>query len=839
MSDASEDDSSLDDIYFKNKSTNNDYDEDIDNFDVNNYLNSRDTDNTNYTELKNKFWSRICLALNQINFNCNFCDPLNDFPFFIKSLYNIKDELDPVNKYYNLASNRSHAFTLNSCVNSIIKIISKYSMNSDPKFIIWDLPEALNNDNFIYFSVLLELSDTNNSIWINFSKTPGSLNLLFDHYLPLIGPSSDIVTAQLITLIDSLFRNPELYENIKMPKKQANNFWFKLMRIIGCSENVAVITTAFCIAKSLYLQMTPLMQKNVKIDWLNNLIDASSNGTTNSYREFYKISSDYEIKTNYSAKNRLYSPFEYKKANEQKKVVLSYRYCPVHYQVLEFIFSLNTPNFKYVTLCKNLIHQGISSPDDLFYIQRCLMVPKIKKPFLGLKFLLKVSTTDKIWSSLATQMLYEPLLRFSKLGGVQTLLSEYVRRCFIFIGVASLRQKYGRKRMMILNSFRALYCDVGLDWLNSIIMKYYAALVFSKKMKHVIPDFSLRNQKKGGDSESDEKGTNLKKVASKQSIASSLSNDSVGSIKSSHSNFDVRLPSFPDFDNKPRRSPEIKGRVEYDKMFPNEIDRLNKSQIDLKNYLKTNDIVIPKFVNKKTKTKIQNSPYQANQERQKAQVQKQKLNGRLYLQRQQMLAKYRQQKEAKEQKTPKMPQKPIDSHLKSKLQQQQQQYLRVQKIPKSQMNQCKPSNRLKPKTPPLIQPTIRQVQQQKLKKKQKMEIQKIELIDKPLKYSEDNENKAFKNSDEENKQFKNSEEEEKVENNVSEGEYENDDDEVLNNENEEDDDEEDEEENVNENNENGTKDDDDDEIDMFFSSNDADDVCRDVIGDDDDDDDDI
>lgn len=82
MSDASEDDSSIDDIYFKNKSTNNDYDEDIDNFDVNNYLNSRDTDNTNYTELKNKFWSRICLALNQINFNCNFCDPLNDFPFF-------------------------------------------------------------------------------------------------------------------------------------------------------------------------------------------------------------------------------------------------------------------------------------------------------------------------------------------------------------------------------------------------------------------------------------------------------------------------------------------------------------------------------------------------------------------------------------------------------------------------------------------------------------------------------------------------------------------------------------------------------------------------------------
>lgn len=140
MSDASKDDSSLDDIYFKNKSTNNDYDEDIDNFDVNNYLNSRDTDNTNYIELKNKFWSRICLALNQINFNCNFCDPLNDFPFFIKSLYNIKDELDPVNKNYNLSSNRSHAFTLNSCVNSIIKIISKYSMNSDPKFIIWDLP---------------------------------------------------------------------------------------------------------------------------------------------------------------------------------------------------------------------------------------------------------------------------------------------------------------------------------------------------------------------------------------------------------------------------------------------------------------------------------------------------------------------------------------------------------------------------------------------------------------------------------------------------------------------------------------------------------------------------
>lgn len=500
----------------------------------------------------NLLWERIYMILKQLNNDNDISDPTIDFPGFIDIFYSSKQKINPLSSF-----RKRNDITFQTCITDIIKLISLNSKAHDPEFILWDLPSALEDDEFIYFMVLFELQSSYHLIWKKFASTFGAINLFFDHYLPLLGPSNDSTTHILIRIFDLIFHQEQSYFNITKPKKQAKILYLKYMRIIGCSTNPEIITSAFLAAKSLYLQMIPDLPSTYQFDWLNMLIDASSNGVENGYLTYYKIEP-----TPKKVENTLLSN--------------DYRVNPVHYSALDFLFSLNVPKFKYMTLCKTLAKQGITSTKDLYYIHLCLM-QNIKKPLYGIKFLLTTASSNKIFSTTATKLLVEPLMKFSKLTTVRQCVSLFVRKGFAFIGVTMINNKYARRRLMILQMFRTLYSEATIDWLSEVIIKYYSSLVNSGRMNHLAPDIPLfyKNEKK------------LKKITSKMDLYQN--NKMKGHMFSSPSIEATR--SVSDFNQAIEETANDNSEEKpYDKMFITELDRILKIQTNLKNYLNQSNI---------------------------------------------------------------------------------------------------------------------------------------------------------------------------------------------------------------------------------------------------------
>ncbi|OHT00208.1 hypothetical protein TRFO_33157 [Tritrichomonas foetus] len=324
-------------------------------------------------------------------------------------------------------------------VDGIIRIISLHPQRSNMVFLMWLLPVNIDN-HYLYFTFLYEIYKRNHPIWTEFVHIPGSINYFFDHYLPLVAPSKAKETIILISLIEGIFL--DAFDFITCPKKQSKYFWKQLLKIIG-DKNLSlkapdVVTVAFLAAKSIYNLMIPKLAKQYRIDWINQLFEVSKNP------------------------------------------------CVVHNQVLKLIFELNIPKYRYMTLCKDLTKQGISSVSDLEWIIKAMMMPNIKKPYFGIKFLFVLAACDKLWSSTATNLLVEPLIKYKNLDPLNVWVTIFIRRAFIFIAVTIIRKQYTRRRMMIVHLFEVLY-QIGIDWINSTIEKYYSTLLISRKVQNFLP----------------------------------------------------------------------------------------------------------------------------------------------------------------------------------------------------------------------------------------------------------------------------------------------------------------------------------------------------------------
>ena len=325
----------------------------------------------------------------------------------------------------------------------IIKIITVHPLRNNINFLLWTFPETLNNS-YLYFSVLYDMYRSYNRVWYDFVRTPGAINVFLDHYLSTLGPSHSQATVALIAILESFFKDNLDY--MSYPKKQSKFFWKKLMFLIEHSGD-AVVVAAFRAAVLLYEIMTPeRLAKQYKLEWLNQLVDAAININN-----------------------------------------------PVHNQMLLYVFQIQLPKFKFMTLCKILSKQGFVNPTDVEWIVRAMMIPTIKKPFYGFKFLYSVATYDKVWSTLAIEALATTLIRYHKLEALAAWTTTFIRRAFIFVGVSMIRKKYKIKRSMVLNFFEKMY-SLGIEWLSNSIEKYYSSLVATRKLKCLIPSITITSK---------------------------------------------------------------------------------------------------------------------------------------------------------------------------------------------------------------------------------------------------------------------------------------------------------------------------------------------------------
>lgn len=311
----------------------------------------------------------------------------------------------------------------------IIRLIKMHPDFCSPNFLLWSVAEAI-DDPLMFFLAIIDMIEQRDEMWINLATTPGSINLFLNHYLPMVGPSphSCAATSALIRMLWLIFQ--EHSDFITMPKKQCKIFWVRLMSTINSSEH-SIVVNAFRAACFLLTEVSVILTRQKRQTMAFDLLTA----------------------TQYPS--------------------------PVHYQAIELILHIDLPKFRYMTMCKYIIIQGLHNSLDLRYIESILMMPEIKKPFYGLKFLFVTATCNKIWSRAAVETLCEPLKRCQNMEPLLVWGSIFLRRAFLFVAVCKIRKKYKIRQMLVMEMFEKLL-TLNVEWMTTVITGCYLGL-FSRK----------------------------------------------------------------------------------------------------------------------------------------------------------------------------------------------------------------------------------------------------------------------------------------------------------------------------------------------------------------------
>jgi hypothetical protein len=303
-------------------------------------------------------------------------------------------------------------------------------------FLLCDFPAALNSPP-LFFATLLDLFRDHPAVWIGFATNSGVLNLFLDRYIPLLSasPLRNDSACLLVTLLADIFLGFRCL--ISAPKKQSKLFLSRLNQILPGSETELLIC-AFRSFVAVYNSM-----------WLE-----------------YKLRKRQELLAD------LLNATEYPSA--------------VHHLAVRYVISLKCPKFRYVTMCKNLVRQGLREPRDVCWIEQLLMKEKVKKRQFGLTFLATTAASNRVWARCAVGALLQPLSRCHAQEEVKIWLPIFVKKLFVFLGVCLARKRYRNRQLMVAELLRALL-TVEVSWLVRAISGCYAALISKRCCPFSLP----------------------------------------------------------------------------------------------------------------------------------------------------------------------------------------------------------------------------------------------------------------------------------------------------------------------------------------------------------------
>jgi hypothetical protein len=311
----------------------------------------------------------------------------------------------------------------------------------DPQFLLWKFPTHVDCP-FSYLQTLIYMHQSKSQAWTRFLAIPGSLDQLFDRYLPLLGPSGNRPAVSILASLELLMtlmidrtrllsRLPELCDLL----------WSKLMALMQ-GRDLSIVVSAARAAICLFQFARPHFPADHLADWLDELVIASAPPSI------------------------------------------------VHITILNFVIQLKFSGFKYMKVVRAMITQGLKSPADFVMFKKLLLLPQIEKPLAAIQFLFLRAFNDPIFGRSAAEVLREPLARFADLQVVVSWLTLFLRRTFIFVGVSAVIGRYHAKRMRILSLFESLQ-DSRIEWINESVIRYYSSLVNSERLRHNIVGIGL------------------------------------------------------------------------------------------------------------------------------------------------------------------------------------------------------------------------------------------------------------------------------------------------------------------------------------------------------------
>jgi hypothetical protein len=378
-----------------------------------------------------EYWVSVETIINSLTPTRNIPSPTAHFSAFVERLFELREKLDPERP------------------EDVVTYLISSAQIEDACFLIWKFSDCLRTP-YVFVNAMNLLLNTRTPVRGRIAQFPGSLDFIFDHYIPLLETfpiekdiNAAVARINLFQLLCKLLT--DFPDKIFKFAHFHGLMWNRLLRLMR-NTSPTVSIAAFRTATQFYKQTMDRLDPGTQAAWMLKLIQTTAAPSL------------------------------------------------LHHPSIRFAMSVRPPEFGFVTLCKTLIEQGISDQCDIGMISRVLRLPVVKNPTDVFQYLFKLATTDKLLGNAARRALQRPLLKFQDLPQFHPWAILFVKRSFQFVVFANTKGKYIRKIYLVLH-FLAMDLTLNIEWLTKVIIVSATTIVQMGKCEELFNGrFPIRSE---------------------------------------------------------------------------------------------------------------------------------------------------------------------------------------------------------------------------------------------------------------------------------------------------------------------------------------------------------
>jgi hypothetical protein len=294
----------------------------------------------------------------------------------------------------------------------------------DAQFVLWQLPEVISNPLF-FLNLLSHLKHIGDESYQLFLNGLGSVDLMLDHYVGLIGPTTPLF---LIEFVLTLFI--EKVGKISDAAAASAVLWDRFIGILE-TPHLTLSVEAFRATMLIFNLSRFLFPPEHHLAWLMDLIRAT-----------------FDI-----AHLRLIC--------------------------INFCLELDFPGFKMMSLCRLLMNRDSRDGLDIRLLSKLITRVGVPHPLRVVRFMLEKATRNSfLGATIAVSV--APIIQcyWETASSFRDWIDLFIRSCFEFVGISWALSRYHNRRATILMFFEAIY-RFEVPCLTRMIVRYYSTLVNS------------------------------------------------------------------------------------------------------------------------------------------------------------------------------------------------------------------------------------------------------------------------------------------------------------------------------------------------------------------------
>ena len=309
----------------------------------------------------------------------------------------------------------------------ISNFISCFSKNKTWRFMCWKIPESI-NDPELYLRALNVMISEDNSYLKRYLFVYGSTDMFIDRIEQLMSPNNPRISVLAIEFMSKLVKE-KLFAIFDSPNT-VGRLWSKILKNMK-SKNIELSVTSFRALIAILLNTQSIYSSNHFNEWLMMFLESIPSSSC------------------------------------------------LHNMSIKFLLDLKISDFPYIDLAKHLLTPSNISVESFKSIRELCLLSWFEKGLNVLQMLFSVALNNKLWSETATTVLLDVLPNYMDKSSVIAWLNNIIRRCFLFLGAAFLRNKYVKRRVLILSIFSTLY-KLKKGWFCKNVMRLFSSLVNQK-----------------------------------------------------------------------------------------------------------------------------------------------------------------------------------------------------------------------------------------------------------------------------------------------------------------------------------------------------------------------